>query len=68
MPAIVALLAGNPPTKERSKSRVEQPDVETENDDATRNRRPGRDGLVHQGTHEIPSAREDERLARCVLP
>src|SRR6266851_7143910 len=46
-------LAGKPPTEEGSKGRVEQPDIEAENDHAAGNGRPGGDRLVHQGTHEI---------------
>src|SRR3981081_582230 len=51
-------LAGMPPAEERSKGRVEQPDIQTENDDATRNGCPGGDRLVHQRTHEIAATRK----------
>src|SRR5258706_14735204 len=54
-------LAGEPPAKERSKGRIEEPEIETENEHATCNGRPGGDRFVHQGTHQIAATRKHDQ-------
>ncbi len=54
-----------PPAKERCKGRVQQPEIETENDHATGTGRPRGERLVHQRPHNIPSVcKHDQRNDR----
>ena len=51
-------LAGQPPMEKRGKGRVQQPDIETENDYTTSDGCPGGKRPVHKGTHDIATARK----------
>src|SRR6266436_8743267 len=55
---LILLLARKPPAKKGSKSGVQEPEVETQNDSTTGNCRPCGDRFIHQGPHKISSARK----------
>ena len=55
---LAPILTGQPPAKGWSKGRVQQPDIETENDHAAGSGCPGRERIIHEGTHDIAAARK----------